>query len=282
MTNTDIRPAAATTLPSWARLPINRCNVPPDVLGSLHFQAHPMPIRLDGVETLHGDLFDALDDLAAPSDRARRFMDYMTVHFRLEALEDAGYDPGNDRARPRADYLRILRGWMFDADGREAAILKSWVESRFGLLARHHKGALKDFSSPTYEAYQADRARGLYNTNALEAQLDLLYSYCQYELARRRPDDEVLVLYRGVNRFDDFELLAEGGSRRPTLLLNNINSFTDSRVRADEFGDRVLKVRVPAAKVFYYSGLLPNRLRGEGEYIVIGGAYTVESLAPSL
>ncbi len=38
-------------------------------------------------------------------------------------------------------------------------------------------------------------------------------------------------------------------------------------------------MRVPLAKVFYRTGLLPGLLSGEDEYIVIGGLYQAESLA---
>ena len=38
---------------------------------------------------------------------------------------------------------------------------------------------------PAYLRYLEMRSAGLYGTNALEAQLDLLYAYCQYEFARR-------------------------------------------------------------------------------------------------
>lgn len=283
MTNkTDTAPPAAaypaSSLPAPARLPINRCNVPPSVLGGLHFQSHPIPLQLDGVAVLHRDLFDSLARLASAPERAQRFMDYMTVHFRLEHLEDAGYRPDAAGARPKADYLRVLRGWLFDADGREAAVLKGWTESRFGLLTRHHREALGDYTGAAYDAYLSDRAMGLYNTNALEAQLDLLYSYCQYELRQSRPEAEILTLYRGVNRLAEFDVLAESGPNRATVLLNNVNSFTASPERAGEFGDRILRVHVPATKIFYFAGLLPNRLQGESEYIVIGGVYDVETI----
>jgi NAD+---dinitrogen-reductase ADP-D-ribosyltransferase len=61
------------------------------------------------------------------------------------------------------------------------------------------------------------------------------------------------------------------------LLFNNLTSFSASRERADEFGDVVLAARVPTAKVFFHSGLLPGRFSGEEEYLVIGGLYRVSS-----
>jgi len=73
---------------------------------------------------------------------------------------------------------------------------------------------------------------------------------------------------------DDFEQLG-GDARRPRLLLNNLNSFTGQRERADEFGDYILTVRVPTPLIVCYCGLLPGALRGEDEYLVLGGVYDV-------
>ena len=39
-------------LPRWARLPINRCNLPADILGGLSFQRGPCPLVIDGVAEL--------------------------------------------------------------------------------------------------------------------------------------------------------------------------------------------------------------------------------------
>lgn len=125
-------------LPKGSYLPINRCNLPAMILGGLTFQRHPAPLLLDGVAELHHRLFRSLDLLAEPGERARRFVDYMTVYFRLEALEEVGLTPGRRKLRGRADYLRMVRGWAFDPNGQEGAVLKAWVESRFGLLARFH------------------------------------------------------------------------------------------------------------------------------------------------
>lgn len=268
----DKRPAGAgPSLPRRACLPINRCNLPAQILGSLTFQRHPSPLVLDGVAELHRGLFAALDGIADAAARALRFMDYMTVHFRLEHLDEAGLDPRAPRHRGRADYLRLLRGWAFDAEAREAAVLKGWVESRFGLLPRFHRAPLHDVSGTAYRSYLEERAAGLYGTNALEAQLDLLYAYGQYQLARR-PDAARLALYRGTNRLDEQDILARGEDGL-VVLLNNLSSFSSSPERAGEFGDRILSVQVPAAKILFHAGLLPGRLAGEDEYLVIGGLY---------
>lgn len=272
-TTADVQPPS---LPASARMPINRCNLPAVILGSLTFQRHPVALLNDGVEALHRELFLRLEALDDPAARARQFADYMTVHFRLDSLEDAGWHKDLRHKRHRADYLRMARGWHFDPNSREGAVLKGWVESRFGLRARYHNGPLQDPESEACRAYLEARASGLYNTNALEAQLDLLYLYCQEELTRQYPDRKHLHLYRGVNRLDEHELLARTGRRECIVLLNNLNSFTTCRERAEEFGDYIMATDVPLAKIFFFSRLLPGMLRGEDEYVVIGGVYEVK------
>lgn len=260
------------SLPREARLPINRCNLPAVVLGSLTYQQYPSPLLLDGVAELHGDLFRRLD-AAAPEARAEAFRDYLTVHFRLERPEDMGFT-GRRKSRIKANYVRMIRGWSFDSDSREGAVLKGWVESRFGLMPRYHGQPLPDPSSDAYRRYLEMRSAGLYGTNALEAQLDLLYAFSQSELERCHPGARHVTLYRGVNRLADYETLSMGKGRH-VILLNNLNSFTCSRERACEFGDYILAVDVPLTKIFFHCGLLPGVLQGEDEFLVIGGVVDV-------
>lgn len=266
-------------LPRSARLPINRCNLPPGILGGLTFQRAPVALELDGVRELHRGFFALLDTLDDTHERARAFALHMNACFYLNEPEQAGYSANSKQKRQKADYLRMVRGWSFDSDSREGAALKGWVESRFGLLPRHHGGPIRDFSGDAYRHYLEMRATALYGTNALEAQLDLLYTYCQYELARQLPGQTRLTLYRGVNRVDEHETLATLNSKQRIVLLNNLNSFTATRERADEFGDYLLVAQVPISKVAFYSRLLPGMLKGEDEYTVIGGLYEV-GMAP--
>jgi NAD+--dinitrogen-reductase ADP-D-ribosyltransferase len=258
-------------LPRHARQPINRCNLPADIVGSLSFQQHPSPLHLDGVAELHQDLFAALAGLADPAERAHRFEDYLTVHFRLDRPEEMGLTPSARRARGKANWLRLLHGWLFNPDGLEAAVLKGWVESRFGLLPRHHREPLRRPGDDAWRRYEEDRAAGLYGTSAVEAQLDLVYAYTQWEFVRKNFAEHI-TLFRGTNQPTEYERVDANGE---VLLFNNLTSFSASRERADEFGDVVLAVEVPSAKVFFYSGLLPGRFRGEEEYLVIGGLYRV-------
>lgn len=228
---------------------------------------------IDGVAELHGDLFRRLH-AATPDARANVFRDYMTVHFRLERPEEVGLT-GHRKGRAKANYIKMIRGWSFDSDSREGAVLKGWVESRFGLMPRYHGQALRDPTSEGYRRYLEMRSQGLYGTNALEAQLDLLYTFCQFELAQRHQGARHVTLYRGVNSLADHEVLAKMGSGRRIVLLNNLNSFTCSRERACEFGDYILEAEIPLTKIFFQCGLLPGVLQGEDEFLVIGGVVDV-------
>jgi len=268
----------AASLPREARLPINRCNLPAVVLGGLTYQQHPSPLLIDGVAELHGDLFRRLA-LAEADDRADVFRDYLTVRFQLEWLEEMGYT-GKGKGRAKANYYRMIRGWSFDSDSREGAVLKGWVESRFGLMPRYHGQPLRDPGDEAYRRYQEMRSHGLYGTNALESQFDLVYTYCQYELALRHQGARHVTLYRGINRMAEHEVLAKGENGRQVILLNNLSSFTCSRERACEFGDYILSVDIPLTKIFFHCGLLPGVLQGEDEFLVIGGVVDV-SLATS-
>jgi NAD+--dinitrogen-reductase ADP-D-ribosyltransferase len=269
-------PTATASLPRTARLPINRCNLPAVILGGLTYQAHPVPLEIDGIRAFHEELFRMLASMDSHRERAALFVDYMAAHFCLDDLEEAGLSPGRVRkSRRNANYLRMVRGWSFDSDGREGAVLKHWVETRFGLLARHHAGPLDGRDSDAYQRYVAAGSHGLYATNALEAQLDLLYTYCQYELTRQHPEETHLTLFRGSNRIDEHEVLEREGDGAYRVLLNNLNSFTSVRERADEFGDYILTAEVPLPKICFYNGLLPGMLKGEDELVVLGGVYAV-------
>jgi NAD+--dinitrogen-reductase ADP-D-ribosyltransferase len=271
------------SLPRHARLPINRCNLPAVVLGSLTYQQHPSPLLIDGVAELHCDLFYRLN-LVSPEARAEVFRDYLSVHFRLEHPEEMGYssrgfaDKGLTRkakGRAKASYVRMIRGWSFDSDSREGAVLKGWVESRFGLMPRYHGQPLRDPSGDAYWRYLQMRAQGLYGTNALESQFDLVYAFCQSELDCRHPSARHVTLYRGVNRMAEHEVLKKGEGGQYTLLLNNLSSFTCSRERASEFGDFILAADIPLTKIFFHCGLLPGILQGEDEFLVLGGVADV-------
>ena len=257
--------------------PFNLCTLPPWAIASHRFNAHPQPLELTGVRQANRFLFARLAETPTPEARAQLFHDYLDVTFQLHQWQQAGSPAG--RRSLRNSYLRFLRGWMFDSNSREGAVLKGWVESRFGLAPTYHRGTICDIHCDAYYRYLEERMRGAARTAAIHPQLDLLYEYVQDELRRRWPDLHHLLLYRGVQDFTEQRLLADLGDRRHLVRLNNLVSFTDEFERAWEFGSRVLEARVPVVKVVFMGGFLPSTLlRGEGEVLALGGEYEVRVL----
>lgn len=259
-----------------AHLFINRCNLPARILASAEFNLLPIPIRIDGVEQSNRHLFDRLNAIPDPFARGQVFHDYLDVKF---ALHQWSEHSGKARTSLRNSYIRFLCGWGVDSNGIEGAVMKSWVQSRFGLLPTYHCGRLTHLPGEEDQRFAIDRMRGSARTNAIFQQLDLLYAFCQYEMARRWPGRETLTLYRGTNDPEEHPVLSRQAGRRSCVRLNNLVSFTDNRERAWEFGSTVWETVVASTKVVFFSGLLPDHfLRGEGEFLVIGGDYWVKEL----
>ena len=255
----------------------NLCNLPPWVIASRHFNDNPQSLEIQGVREANRFLFRKLDALSSAEERALVFNDYMSVKFQLHQWENQSTDTAKKSIRN--SYLRFLRGWMMDSNSIEGAVLKGWVESRIGLPPTFHKVPIPGIHGEEYMVFATDRMKGSARTNAINSQLDLLYEYCQFELTRRHPADRHIILFRGTNDADDYELLEEAGNREQIVRLNNLVSFTSDEERAWEFGDTVWEIRAPLAKVFFFNGLLPNSiLKGEGEYLVIGGEYRVRRI----
>ncbi len=252
------------------RSSFNRCNLPPWAIASHHFDEDPRPLAIQGVREENRFLFDLLDRLDDPDERARRFAAWMDVRFQLHQW-DAQATPGARRSL-RNGYLRFLRGWGMDASSVEGAVLKGWVESRLGIPPTFHREPLGERDGPGYARYVADRARGQLWTSAIDAQLDLLYAFAQQELARRHPGVVRLTLWRGQNDLEAHEIVERIGKREWVVRMNNLCSFTDDRERAWEFGDVVLEARIGLPRIFFAGHLLPRSiLKGEREILVMGG-----------
>jgi NAD+--dinitrogen-reductase ADP-D-ribosyltransferase len=252
----------------------NRCNLPPWVIASCEFNDDPRPLEIQGVRAANRFLFDALDREDDPAVRARRFDDWMTVRFQLHQWEAQRTEPA--RRSIRNSYLRFLRGWGVDASSVEAAVLKAWVESRMGLAPSFHRGRIAGPDGEAWARYALDRTRGSARTSAIHDQLDLVYTYTQYELARRRPAERWVTLWRGVHDPAEHEVLQVLGKREAIVRLNSLCSFTDDRERAWEFGSTVWEARLALARVFLAPDVFPCvALRGEREWIAIGGEVRV-------
>jgi NAD+--dinitrogen-reductase ADP-D-ribosyltransferase len=255
-------------------LPVNRCDHPPWVIASHLFNRNPRPLEIQGVRRAHRSLFARLARLEDPAARAVCFRDYMELVFRAGKWRNE--KSAGDRRSLRNSYLRFLRGWMLDASSPEGAVLKGWVESRFGIPPTYHAGIIKDVHAPAYFLYLAERMRESVRTNAVESQFDLLYEFVQDELRRRHPGVPAFTLYRGVKNLGDYRVIQEAGESRVVLRLNNLNSFSSRLEHAWEFGSRVLVAEVPASKILFRSDLLPGVLpRREEESLVIGGDFEV-------
>ena len=253
---------------------LNRCNLSPWIIGSEEFQANPLPVEIDGARTTNAPLFRGLEQIGDADKRSQFFHDYLCAKFSLnEKFELRG------KSKSPYSYVHLLRVWGADSNGQAGAVLKSWVESRFGLLATYHKGRLAK-ERVAREAFMADRTRGAAQSIGVLMQLDLLYTFCQDELRRRFPVGKWKTLYRGTHDSEEYTVKKESGAKRAALVqLNNLSSFTSDPEVAWEFGSNAWEVEVPLAKIVFFSGLLPKSLlAGESEHLVLGGYYNVRTL----
>lgn len=253
----------------------NLVGLPTGLLASVAFNEAAPEMHIAGVREANARLFAMLDAAGDAAEAAQRFEDYMTVVFGLDPERTRSADAGGPR-RYRASYLRLLRGWAFDSNNAEGAVLKGWVESRFGLFPTYHKEPLRRFSSPAWCRYIEEKMGTRFHSNAIFAQLDLLYEYAQWWFRRFDAGRRHLTLYRGVSDYDEHHLVARTTRRDVVLRLNNLVSFTAERDMAGWFGDFILEARVPVAKILFCNALLPQYpLKGEGEVLAIGGDYRV-------
>jgi NAD+--dinitrogen-reductase ADP-D-ribosyltransferase len=200
----------------------------------------------------------------------------MSVKFQLHHWQDQ-----TDTAKKsiKNSYLRFLRGWMMDSNSVEGAVLKRWVESRMGITPTYHRNRISGIHSEAYFDFSVDVMKGSARTNAIQSQLDLLYEYCQFELSLKYPDSPVLALFRGTYDASEHDVLEQISKREQIVRLNNLVSFTSEEERAWEFGSTVWKTHVPLSKIVFYNDLLPGSiLKGEGEYLIIGGEYLVRQV----
>lgn len=250
-----------------------RATLPPWVIASLDFQTHPRSLHLVGVRRENRLLFERLGTIDDPVERGLVFDDYMNVKF---YLHDWQAHVTSARQSLKNSYLRFLRGWGVDSSSIEGAVLKGWVESRFGLRPLYH-GRRIDPGSRSYLPFARDRMLGHARTNAIDSQLDLLFEFCQYEGRRRRISSRTL--YRGTHDAEQHRVTRRFSKRDYVVILNNLSSFSSDPERAWEFGATVWQVVVPVQRICYFAGLLPRSvLRGEDEHLVLGGEHRVTEL----
>jgi NAD+--dinitrogen-reductase ADP-D-ribosyltransferase len=244
----------------------------------------PAPAPVDGPEARlidllavvarNQDLFRGFDDTEQPEARARQLDEWITERFRL------GERPGaaTGRRSPRNSYLRFLRGWGQDSNTPEGAVLKAWVESRVGIPPTFHHARLDRDDGQARRRYMHDWLEGNTRSTSVFEQLDLVYAFTQYELARRAPGDHVLSLWRGQYDAGEHEVVERLGPRELMVRLNNLCSFTDDPELAWEFGSTVWEVRVSRRRIFFASWLHDGVLQGEREALVMCGKLPVRQV----
>jgi len=256
----------------------NLVGVPTGLLASASFNDFPIPLSISGTREAHRSLFERLEKLADAVEAGQIFQDYMAEVFGLGHESENGEPEKNVRRRYRASYLRLLKDWGFDSNSPAGAVMKGWVESRFGLFPTFHKAPIRRFNSPAWIRYMEEKMSSRFNNNAIHMQFDLLYEFCQWMLLRfHATGKKHLLLYRGTNDLREQQLIQQLDPRNAIVRLNNLVSFTSQRCIADEFGDTIIEVEVPVAKILFFNDLLVGHpLRGEAECLVIGGDYRVK------
>lgn len=243
-------------------------------LADVAFNARPVATHISGVREMNGGLFEMLGLAADLSEAGEAFAAYMMAMFGID-LEQREPGSASGKRRYRSSYLRLIKGWGYDSNGPEGAVLKGWVESRFGIFPTFHRDRLVRQAPAAWATYVAEKMSSRFHNNSIMAQLDLLYEFCQWALVQfASPSETHLTLYRGVNDFNEHPIKERIDRRRVVMRLNSLSSFTAERDIADCFGDVILTARVPREKILFFNTLMTSHpLKGEGEYLVIGGDY---------
>lgn len=264
----------------------NLVGIPAWLIASTEFNEHPQPLRIAGAHETHRGLFHLLEEAASLADAQEKFQRYMDIVFQLKPSE---YEIQRTRQRRyRPSYIKLIEGWGFDSNSPQGAVLKGWVESRFGLTPSFHKGVLQHYPSPAWVHYMEEKFSSRFHSNSIHMQLDLLFEFCQFVIRRfgifthhstQYRKSTHVTLWRGINIYDEPAITKQQLKKGECIVrLNNLVSFSTSRERADEFGDWILETQVPLIKLIFFPGLLSRPLlSGEGEVLALGGSYRVKA-----
>lgn len=261
----------------------NLVGLPTRLLASREFNDNPQRLHISGLREMNRSLYEMLSQSEDLVDASEAFHCYMTAMFGIDPEQHGKRRPGESdgaaKRRFRSSYLRLLKGWGYDANSPEGAVMKGWVESRFGLFPTFHKEVIDGFSVAAWAAYVEEKMSSRFHNNSIYMQLDLLYEFAQWALETyAAPGKTHITLYRGVNSFNEHPVVEIIDKRTRVLRLNNLGSFTSDRAVASCFGDTILTAEVPVAKVLFFNTLIsPPPLKGEDEYLVIGGEYLVKA-----
>jgi NAD+--dinitrogen-reductase ADP-D-ribosyltransferase len=247
----------------------NKINIPAKLFISKEYNKGVIPITIDGVLEYHMRLFESIALAGSITQASVIFESYMSQLFELEERV---------HGKKVGSYIRLLKSWLFDSNNSAGAVLKGWVENRFGLIPFFHAQPIPGLYSKEYYDYLQEMMNSRTNKNSMFSQLDLLYTYTQTIIkAYKRNHLPTITLYRGVNDLNDHFIIERYSKRKYCIELNSLSSFTCEKEIAEQFGSRIFKIDVPYTKIIYFSDALPMRaFSGELEYLVMGGRYDVE------
>jgi len=249
----------------------NKINIPAKLFVSREYNVGVTPIIIDGVVEYHRRLFEIVASAGSINDASAFFESYMNELFALEERVNG---------KKVGSYIRLLKSWLFDSNNSAGAVLKGWVENRFGLIPFYHGQSIPGLYSKEYYDYLQEWMNSRTNKNSMFSQLDLLYTYTQ-TIIKAYCENHVpsITLYRGVNDLSDHIIINQLSKRKYCIELNSLSSFTSEKEIAEQFGSKIIKAEVPYTKIVYFSEALPKRsFSGELEYLVIGGRYDVETV----
>ena len=244
----------------------NLINIPTYMFVSNEYNLNVLPITISGVWEYYGEIFKAIQKADSVENACTVFTNAMDTLFSLSEKHNG---------KKMGSYTRLLKGWLFDSNSIEGAVMKGWVESRFGITPFYHKNIIPDVNSEEYYEYMVEKMDSKHNKNLIFHQLDLLYTYTQCILKTFYADKlPKLTLFRGVNDLSEHLVVKEYDKTRLCIEQNSLVSFTSDRDIASQFGDYILTSEIPFTKIVFFSEVLPSlSFVGEKEYLVLGGRY---------
>ena len=138
----------------------NLVGLPTDLLASCTFNDNPTPLHISGVREMNKNMFEMLAQASDLPDAGEAFTCYMMAMFGIDPEQrESTIDRGNGakRRRYRSSFLRLIKGWGYDSNSPEGAVLKGWVESRFGIFPTFHKEIIRRISSGAWTTYVEEK-----------------------------------------------------------------------------------------------------------------------------
>ena len=247
----------------------NLININSKYFGSLDYNEKIQDVSIMGVYEYHRDFYKAIEKADTLLLANEIFDNYISELFELN------YKVKGKRV---GSLYKILMGWMFNSNGYEGAVLKGWIESRFGIIPNFHKVKIDNMENESYYEYLVEKMSQRVNKNAIYSQLDLLYHHTQVVIKKffssYKPK---IILYRGIYNLEENEIIKWLNKKTAIMGHNNISSFTAVKNIAEQFGNRILRIEVPYTKIVFFSDVTPlHHFSGEQEFIIIGGEYLTE------